>query len=198
MTNAGEPLDPNAIRERVRAAQHGRSFPLLVIGVLLVNYGAVNFSDEPLAWRYAAPLAFLGVWLLFKLNETRVGVGTPRADYLVAAGVVFTATSLTVVRPFSEWLYLPSRLAGVWLVIVGLTLIILGWFSTDPFLMLAGAGVVGAGIVNAAMSAGAVEPGFGRQGVLLQPWPYILVAAVGALITLGGLVSYRQEEVQRG
>ena len=45
------------------------------IGVLLVNYGAVNFASRPVEWRYAGALAFVVLWGLGKVNETQVGIG---------------------------------------------------------------------------------------------------------------------------
>lgn len=39
--------DLGALRGQVRAAQHIRSFPLLVIGALLVNYGVDSFAAQP-------------------------------------------------------------------------------------------------------------------------------------------------------
>src|SRR4051795_611366 len=84
MTAAAAP-DLDAIRDRVRATQHARSLPLLVIGALLVNYAVVSFAPQPVAWRYGAPLAFLVIWGLGKANEIRVGVGTGRGAHTPAA-----------------------------------------------------------------------------------------------------------------
>ncbi len=50
------------VRNRTRAAQHVASYPLLAIGVLLVNYGAVNFARSPVEWRFAGALAFVVLW----------------------------------------------------------------------------------------------------------------------------------------
>src|SRR2546423_14040520 len=95
--------DYSELRRRVRGTQHARSFPLLVIGGLLVNYAVTNFQSSPVAWRYGAPLAFVLIWALGKLNEQANGVGAPRGDYLVAAGVVFITTNfLVLITRFAE------------------------------------------------------------------------------------------------
>src|SRR3954464_9915136 len=102
MATADAGVDVGRIRGRVRAAQHARSYPLLVIGALFVNYGAHAFFPKPLEWPYGATLAFILVWFLSKVNESQVGVGVGRADYLVAAGFVFAATNLMLIDPFAR------------------------------------------------------------------------------------------------
>src|SRR5947209_9788731 len=94
MTTIENTPDFDALRHRVRASQHARSVPLLVIGALLVNYSVVSFASQPVAWRYGAPLAFVLIWALGKVNETNTGVGPGRGDYLIAAAVVFIVTNL--------------------------------------------------------------------------------------------------------
>ena len=66
------------VRQRTRAAQHATSFPLLVLGVLFINYGVVGFAPQPTAWRYAGALAFVIMWALGKANEYTTGVGPGR------------------------------------------------------------------------------------------------------------------------
>ena len=102
MTTIDPTADLDALRDRVRATQHARSLPLLVIGALLVNYGVSSFAPYPMQWRFAAPLAFVLIWALGKLNETVAGVGPGRADYLVAAGVVFIASNLLLLDTISS------------------------------------------------------------------------------------------------
>ena len=43
--------DVAVLLKRVRADQRTRSIPLLVIGVLLINYGVNGFTAHPIAWQ---------------------------------------------------------------------------------------------------------------------------------------------------
>src|SRR4051795_11645130 len=134
MTIAAGP-DLEALRDRVRATQHARSLPLLVIGALLVNYGVASFAPHPVQWRYGAPLAFVLIWALGKLNEATSGVGPGRADYLVAAGIVFIASNLLLLyRGFLEGAHF-HRLVGVWVLIVGIALAVLSRPARDRVLL---------------------------------------------------------------
>lgn len=191
MTNtATEDLD--RLRERVRATQHLRSFPLLVIGALLVNYGVSNFGPHPMQWRFAAPLAFVVVWLLGRLNEARIGVGPGRADYLVAAGLVFTATNLLLMQEVFDRLT-PGRIAGLWVVIVGLALAGVAVPQRDGVLLAAGLVVVAAGVALAAQARWPSLVFGGPMFLMRQAWQNELVAVTGAVLTIGGLVCYRRE-----
>src|SRR3954451_2051585 len=125
--NAAADPDLDAIRDRVRATQHARSLPLLVIGALLVNYAVVSFAPQPVSWRYGAPLAFLLLWAFGKLNEIKVGVGPGRADYLVASGAVFIATNLLLLDTSLREGANVHQLFGGWVVIVGLALVALSF-----------------------------------------------------------------------
>src|SRR5436190_17801842 len=122
MTAVNATPDFAELRSRVRATQHARSLPLLVIGALLVNYAVVSFASQPVAWRYGAPLAFLLVWAFGKLNEIKVGVGPGRADYLVASGAVFIATNLLLLDTSLREGANVHELFGYWVVIVGVAL----------------------------------------------------------------------------
>jgi hypothetical protein len=125
------------VRQRTRAAQHATSFPLLVLGVLFVNYGIVGFTAQPVAWRYAGALAFVAMWVLAKFNEYATGVGPSRgADYLAAAGGVFLVTQLTYLNRvmFAQWAT-AYRLEGLWVGIVGLGLLGVGLAGRGPSLV---------------------------------------------------------------
>src|SRR3954451_8202696 len=136
--NAAADPDLDAIRDRVRATQHARSVPLLVIGALLVNYSVVSFASQPVAWRYGAPLAFVLIWVLGKVNETSVGVGSSRADYLIAAAAAFIATNLLLLDTSLRMGSNIHMLFGLWVVIVGATLAGLALPVRDHVLLLAG------------------------------------------------------------
>src|SRR3954453_21942080 len=192
MTTAATP-DLDAIRDRGRATQHARSVPLLVIGALLVNYAVVNFAPQPGAWRYGAPLAFLVIWGLGKANEIRVGVGTGRADYLVAAGAVFIATNLLLLDTSLREGVNVHQLFGSWVVIVGLALVALSFPMHDRVLLVAGVGVVAAGLVLAAFGptdGSLFIPGPNSVG---HVWTLWLLALVGAALGIAGLLLYRRE-----
>src|SRR5689334_10603913 len=131
MTDTALDVDFGGLRRKVRAAQHARSVPLLILGVLLVNYGAVWFAPSRVPWRFGAPLAFVAVWVALRLVETRTGVGAMRgADYLVAGGFVFTATNIVQVRPFTHSIDL-NRLPGVWVIIVAVALVGVALLASD-------------------------------------------------------------------
>lgn len=186
-------VDFGALRRKVRAAQHNRSVPLIILGVLLVNYGAISFAPSPVAWRFGAPLAFVGVAVALKLNESRTGVGTTRsADYLVAGGFVFMATNIVQVGPITQTLQ-PDLLPGIWTIIVAVGLLAVALAASDWLLMLASAaiGVAGA-VLYIHPSPGLPSFRFdsAMQFVSDQPWGYVLVAVVGALLVLVGMVAY--------
>jgi hypothetical protein len=188
--------DLNALRGQVRAAQHVRSFPLLVVGGLLVNYGVVNFAPQPVAWRYGAPLAFVLLWTLGKLNETRVGIGPARADYLVAAGFVFTATNLVFLNVFLRNVN-SAEITGIWVVIVGIALLGIARATRDGLIATAGLLVMATGIV-AAIAARFTDALFtvGAGGILNQSWPNELISVVGAVFATVGLLLYRRERLE--
>lgn len=187
--------DLGTLRGQVRAAQHVRSFPLLVIGALLVNYGVGSFAPQPVQWRYGAPLAFVLVWALGKVNEARVGVGTGRADYLVAAGLVFATTNLVLLRPLVNQLN-AGEVQGIWVAIVGLALVAIAQAARDGLLAAAGLAVVATGVAVAIegryFALGFVVSG---SGFPQQSWTNVLVAVVGAVLAITGLLLYRRERV---
>jgi hypothetical protein len=135
------------LRRQTRAAQHATSYPLLVVGVLLLNYGVVGFTSQPVAWRYAGALAFVALWALGKANEYATGVGR-RGDYLAIAGGVFVATQLT----FADWVvryhwFSPARLQGIWVIIIGLGLVASGLSIRTRTLVAWGMATCATGIV---------------------------------------------------
>lgn len=187
-------LDVQALRRRVRASQHTRSMPLIILGVLLVNYGSTSFQPSPVAWRFGAPLAFVGVWAALRANENRTGVGAGRGDYLVAAGFVFTATNLVLVRPFSSLISNPYRVQGIWVLIVGIAFLAIAVAARDWPLTVAALGVGAAGI--AVIIEGPVWVGdlfFNVPTSPAQPWGDVLVAGVGAAMVVVGIGAYRIE-----
>jgi hypothetical protein len=186
-----------SIRGRVRAAQHARSFPLLVLGVLFVNYGVGSFLPSPVPWRFGAPLAFVLIWVLFKLNESKVGIGA-RTDYLVAAGFVFAATGLTMLRPFTNPIRSIWRAEGIWIAIVGIALLGVARSAADRLLLAAGAAVTGVGvfvfIIGNRWSSDGSLPGIGLFPE--QLWTNVVVAGLGIVLVAAGMFAYRQERVQ--
>jgi hypothetical protein len=192
-------VDLDDLRRRVRNSQHVRSVPLIIIGVLLVNYGTVSFAPSPVAWRYGAPLAFVAVWAATKANEARTGIGAGRADYLVAAGFVFMLTNLVLLRPFSRVITDVARIEGLWIIVVGLALLGVAWASADAILSIT-AGAIGAAgallFVEGATLGGPAELILG-PGSIEQPWGDVIVAGLGAAMVLGGIIAYRGERQDR-
>jgi hypothetical protein len=193
MADTNVDVDLTALRRKVRAGQHTRSVPLIVLGALLVNYGAVSFAPSPVPWRFGAPLAFVGVWVALTLNETRTGLGTARADYLVAGGFVFTATNIVQVRPFAQGLPDLMRLPGIWTIIVALAVFGVALAVSDWVLMVAAAAIGAAGLFIAATGGYPGDGIFFAGGVPEQPWGDVLVAIVGTLMVVGGILAYRFE-----
>ena len=186
------------VRRRTRAAQHVSSYPLLAVGVLLLNYGVVGFSGvgfsgRPVEWRYAAALVFVALWALGKASETSSGLGAPRGDYLVAAAGVFALTQLTLMDPVVSWLGF-FRLQGVWVAIVGLGLLavarareergLLGWAL---LVCVAGAAVA---IANYSHLASVHE---GPRVVVMLGNQNVPVALLGLVLTIAGVVTYERE-----
>jgi hypothetical protein len=184
--------DLNELRRRTRAAQHGGSLPLLVIGVVFLNYGIVAFVGQPVEWRYAGALAFIVLWALGKANENTAGVGAPRGDYLAIAAGVFATTQLTLMDPINRWLGF-SRLQGVWVLIVGAGLLTLGLSRRDWRLSTWGTATiaVGLGLAITNYSHWAV---FSRRGNMVivghQSPPVVLL---GLAMTIGGIITYERE-----
>ena len=182
--------DINELRRRTRAAQHGGSFPLLVIGVLFLNYGVVAFANRPVEWRYASALAFVVLWALGKANETTVGVGAARGDYLAIAAGVFATTQLTLLSPIVGWLDF-YRLQGVWVLIVGLGLLALGLSRQDWRLSAWGTAVSAGGLALAISNYEAVVFSF-RTSVVAGPQNPPVVW-LGLALTIGGIIAYERE-----
>jgi hypothetical protein len=180
------------LRRRTRAAQHVSSYPLLAIGVLLLNYGVVGFSGRPIDWRYAAALVFVALWALGKAGETTTGLGAPRGDYLVAAAGVFALTQLTLMTPVVNWLGF-FRLQGVWVAIVGLGLLAVARARGERRLLswallvcITGVAVAIANYSHwASVTSGRVVVHLGNQNVP--------VALLGLLLTIAGVVAYERE-----
>jgi hypothetical protein len=193
MTAAGATADLDALRDRVRASQHARSVPLLVIGTLLVNYGATGFAPHPVQWRYGAPLAFVLVWLLGKLNETQRGVGPGRADYLMAAGAVFTVTNLMLLDTDLLAGTNYHRLTGIWVATVGVALAVLSRATRDRVVLAAGLAVVLVGAMHATIGHADFEVINVGYGAIGHNWSLELIALVGGVLALTGLLLYRRE-----
>jgi hypothetical protein len=184
--------DLQALRRRVRTLQHARSFPLLVFGALFINYGVTGFGPSPVQWRYGAPLAFVLVWVLLKVNESTVGVGTGRVDYLAAAFVVFALTSLTLIQRFIEHLR-GASLPGIWVGIVGLALLFVAWSAGDRLLALLAMMTVAVGGFTAVFGYHH-DIYFDSEKTLSLFFPQnVLVIGLGSLLALVGLITYRQE-----
>ena len=187
------------VRQRTRAAQHATSFPLLVLGVLFVNYGIVGFTQHPFPWRYAGALAFVAMWGLAKANEYTTGVGPSRgADYLAAAGGVFLLTQLTYLNRvvFAQWAR-GYRLEGIWVGIVGLGLLGVGLAGRTASLagwavVVCGAGAaeffIGYQLWTTSTYFSAVPP-YQAFGL---PQAYIIIG-LGVVLTLAGLFTFGHE-----
>jgi hypothetical protein len=171
----------DALRRRVRADQRGSSLPLIVIGAVTFHYAAYRFMAPPLAWVYAAPLAFVVVWALQRRRETTVGVGAARDDTLVVAFVVWTAGQLPVVAAQGDlwwggqaWTYSLSLAA----VAVGLALI--DWRSRQPIL-------VGWAAVYAVVGV------LAGHDVGSTRWSYLTLVGLGLAALALGVVAYLAE-----
>jgi hypothetical protein len=188
-----QPHEGSARQERVRADQMTRSLPLLVLGALLVNYGVNGFNDRPVEWQYGAPLAFVIIWAVLKLDESRTGFGPGRVDYLAAGAFVFMATELVMLRPFTEWLKSYGRVQGIWTVIVALGLFAIARVAKDAILAVAALVVVAAGIY--AMVEGANDLSSVPMGGIFrsQPNHAAVIGYTGAVLVLAGLWAYRAE-----
>jgi hypothetical protein len=164
-----------------------------VIGALFINYGAENFGSHPVTWKYGAPLAFVVVWGLSKLNESKVGVGIGRADYLVAAAFVFIASTIVTIYPFNSSLH-PDSLLGVWVAIVGIALLAVALVGRDIVLVTAGGVVIGAGVLVAALSHRYTGQQYGEASQFLpQLWAPEWIALAGAVLAIAGLGLYLGE-----
>ena len=196
MSTTETPLDIDALRSRVRTTQHARSLPLLVIGALLVNYGVANFAPYPVAWRYGAPLAFVLIWALGKVNESQAGIGPGRADYLVAGGFVFTATNLLLLD--SSLFDGPNvnRLNGECVIVVGVTLAFMSFAARDWALAMAAVSIVATGIAVALLGPAYFGPGGPGTSGFGRPWSGTFVTLDGALLAITGLLLYRRERRQ--
>lgn len=193
MTAVDPIAELGALRDRVRATQHARSLPLLVIGALLVNYSVVSFASQPVAWRYGAPLAFVLIWALGKVNETNVGVGPARGDYLIAAAVVFIATNLLLLDTSLREGTRVHEMFGAWVVIVGAALAALSVPARERVLLLAGSAVAVSGAAIAIFGPADIFFPMGGANGVARAWTLWLLAGVGTALGLTGLGLYRRE-----
>jgi hypothetical protein len=197
MTTVPTPADFDDLRRHVRGTQHARSYPLLVMGALLVNYAVAGFlQSAPVQWRYGAPLAFVLVWGLGKFNEQSTGVGAARGEYLVAGGCVFIATNLLLLLTRFSGGTDFHELVGLWVVIVGVGLAAVSRAGRDPVIASAGAVIVITGIVMAAF--GSVDPiAASTWWVFVRSWSVVLIALTGAALGVAGLLLYRGERAEQ-
>jgi len=187
------------VRQRTRAAQHATSFPLLVLGVLFIDYGVVGFGPQPVQWRYAGALAFVVMWALSKANEYATGVGAGRGDYIAAAGGVFVVTQLTFLNRivFARWAT-PYRLEGIWVVIVGLGLLGVGFAGRAPTLVGWAIAVCGAGgaqflVGYQLWTTNAFLGGLpGERTSFGPPQPYFVIG-LGLALAIAGLAAFTRE-----
>jgi hypothetical protein len=198
MMETGVQIDE--LRQQTRAAQHMTSFPLLVIGVLLLNYSTTGFGSTPVAWRYAGALAFVALWGLGKANEYATGVGRGRGDYLAIACGVFVATQLTLSSFIlgASWIT-EYRLQGMWIVIIGLGLAACGLSTRTGAVVAWGAFTCAGGLAVAVVGyqlwtyKGFVPMvnagGLGFEGVRQT----IIVTALAVVLTIAGLVAFVRE-----
>ena len=179
------------VRRRTRATQHVTSYPLLIIGVLFVNYGVFNFVAQPVQWRYASALAFVALWGLGKVNESAVGVGPARGDLLAIAAGVFTVTQLTYMESVTRWLGF-DRLAGVWVAIIGAGLLALGFVRQELSLGVWGVLVGGTGLVLAIVDNSTLAF-FSSNDTLVHIGQNVPVVVLGIVLTVAGLFNYERE-----
>ena len=180
------------VRSRTRAAQHIASYPLLVVGVLLVNYGAVNFASRPVEWRYAGALVFVVLWGLGKVNETQVGIGPARGDYLAIAAGVFTATQLTLIDPITGWIPY-ERMRGIWVAIVGAGLLALAISRHERGLVAWAVVITTFGVAFSITDYGYWSDKWSSSPLVGRAPQSGPVALLGVLLTVVGLVTYQRE-----
>jgi hypothetical protein len=194
-------VELDELRQRTRAAQHATSYPLLVIGVLFVNYGVVGFASTPIAWRFAGALAFVGLWLLGKANEYVTGVGRGRGDYLAIACGVFVATQLTLLTWIvgASWARQPHVLEGIWVVIIGGGLVAGGLSTRTPAHVSWGIVTAACGLAVAVIGYQAWTyrelapfPSAGGIGYTAVQQP-LIVTSLGVVLTVAGSVVFSRE-----
>ncbi|MDQ1447287.1 MAG: hypothetical protein QOC79_258 [Actinomycetota bacterium] len=179
------------VRRRTRAAQHIASYPLLVIGVLFVNYGVFNFIGQPVEWRYGSALAFVALWGLGKVNESEVGVGPPSGEFLAVAAGVFTATQLTSMDWVARRLGF-DRLAGTWVLIVGAGLLAVGLARHERSVAAWGAAVAAAGLALAIANNSPLAVS-NSNGTFIRIGQNLPVVWIGVALTVVGLLNYQRE-----
>ena len=179
------------VRRRTRAAQHIASYPLLVVGVLFVNYGVFNFIGQPVQWRYGSALAFVALWGLGKLNESEIGVGPARGDFLAVAAGVFTATQITSMDWVARRLGF-DRLAGTWVLIIGAGLLAVGLARHERIVAAAGAAVAAAGLALAIADNSPLALS-NSSGAFVRIGQNLPVVWTGVALTVAGLVTYERE-----
>jgi len=181
-----------SVRKRTRAAQHVGSYPLLVIGVVLVNYAVVGFTNSPVPWRFAGALAFVTLWGLGKINESEVGIGPARGDYLAIAAGVFMATQLTLLNRVVDALDY-SQLQALWVAIVAAGLIALGLSRHETALIAWGGVVVAVCAVLYLNDSTQFTSGVSFGRVIGIPTQSTVAVVLGVVLTLAGLVTYGRE-----
>jgi hypothetical protein len=132
------------------------------------------------------------LWGLGKVNESEVGVGPARGDFLAIAAAVFTATQLSLIDHFVNWLGF-ERLQGVWVVIIGGGLLALGFSRHEGALVAWGAFVGAAGIALLIADYSGSTSFVGGGNVITLSSQSAPVALLGVVLTVAGLVTYERE-----
>ncbi len=126
------------------------------------------------------------------MNESQVGVGPARGDYLAIAAGVFTATQLTLIDPVPGWVTY-ERMPGIWVAIVGGGLLALGLGRHERGLVGWAVAIMVFGVVWSITDYGYWSSKFSSSplvGLGPQSGP---VALLGVLLTVVGLVTYQRE-----
>ena len=126
------------------------------------------------------------------MNETHVGVGPARADYLAIAAGVFTATQLTLIDPISGWISY-ERIQGIWVAIIGAGLLALALARHERGLVVWAVAIAAFGVAWSITNYGYWSSKFSSSPLVGLGPQTAPVALLGALLTVVGLVTYHRE-----
>jgi hypothetical protein len=185
------------LRVRVRGAQRLVSAPLLTFGVLVTVYplvaalggllGAGGSHSLVLAyWPLATAAGLAILWLLARRRAIRDGVGEGSHDYGTATRT-YLVVLLVIVVGFIPALFIGVFMPLVWPALV-LTALAVWQHSNQLYTWAAAVGITG-GITTIMLAATSQTPDYA--------WLWYLVhAAVGLVMIVGGLLIRRREQAR--
>jgi hypothetical protein len=190
MDSRGEsdsPVDPEKLRDRVRADMRLSSVPLLVFGVLTIL--SIPLANDPLwtflFWPTAGPIGFIIIAVWYRMRRIRTGLGPGRGPYARIGAVLFAAFLLIL------------PLIMVQLPAIGIALLVIAVLQGNRYLAICAIvfGVVGGLEIFGAFDDWLYQLGqpLGLFARGIDDASAIIFATLGAFLMVAGLIALKRE-----